>query len=158
MKYFFYSILFLITFNLSAQKIYKKAHYKNGNVESEGFLKENKKQGYWKFYYDNGTLKKQGHYLNDKPVKYWYFYNENGSKQSEGHYYNGSKNKWWVFYDDMGKINHKCQLKLNQKDGYCIVYEKGKIIMASKYEAGKKIKEWTSLKAFKKENNLLDLQ
>jgi len=58
----------------------------------------------------------------------------------------------------MEVINHKCQLKNNQKNGYCLRYQNKKIVKAEKYKAGKKIKEWTDLKSFKKDNKLSDLQ
>ena len=76
----------------------------------------------------------------------------------EGHYLAGKKNKWWLFYDDMGHINHKCQLKDNLKNGYCLIYDMEKLVKASKYIEGKKIKEWTDYKSFRKENKLSDLR
>ena len=123
-----------------------------------GWIKNNQKNGYWKFYYENGNVEKEGRYSTNKPIKYWYFYTQNGFKKSEGHFTKGNKANWWLFYDDMEKINHKCQLKNNQKNGYCLMYKNEKLVSAAKFKAGKKIKEWTNLKAFKKENNLLDLQ
>ena len=53
---------------------------------------------------------------------------------------------------------HKCQLKNNQNDGYCLFYHNNKIISAKKYKEGKQINEWTDYKSFKKENNLRDLK
>ena len=79
-------------------------------------------------------------------------------KIKEGHFSDGTKHKWWLFYDDMGHVNHKCQLKNNRKNGYCVMYEMEKLVKASKYKEGKKIKEWTDFSSFKKENKLSDLQ
>lgn len=152
-------IVILSSISLSSQtkKTYQKVYFDNGALKEEGWIKNNQKTAYWKFYYQNGVVKKAGHFLKDKPSKYWYFYTENGSKKSEGHYKDGEKTNWWLFYDDMEKINHKCQLKRSQKNGYCLMYKDEKLISASKFKAGKKIKEWTDLKAFKKENDLRDL-
>jgi len=58
----------------------------------------------------------------------------------------------------MEMINHKCQLKNNQKNGYCFHYKNKQLIKAEKYKAGKKIKEWTDMKSFIKENKLSDLK
>jgi len=58
----------------------------------------------------------------------------------------------------MEKINHKCQLEDNQKNGYCLMYKNEKLVAASKYKAGKKLKEWTTFASFRKENKLSDLQ
>ena len=156
-KNLFYIIL-LISLSVSAQKTYQKAYFDNGNLKSEGWLKNDQKNGYWKFYYQNGNIKKEGRFSKDKPIKYWYFYTKKGIKKSAGHFINGEKSNWWLFYDGFEKINHKCQLKHNVKNGYCLMYKNEELVSAAKFKAGKKIKEWTDLKAFKKENNLLDLQ
>ena len=151
-------ILVLISLSVSAQKTYQKTYFDNGNLKSEGWQKNNQKNDYWKFYYENGNIKKEGRFSKDKPIKYWYFYTKKGIKKSAGHFLNGEKSNWWLFYDDLEKVNHKCQLKHNVKNGYCLMYKNEKLVSAAKFKAGKKIKEWTDLKAFKKENNLLDLQ
>lgn len=150
--------MLLFTTSLFAQKTYKKTYYNNGVLKEEGWTKTDKKTDYWKFYYQNGNIEKEGHFSKDKPIKYWYFYTDFGSKKSEGHFINGEKTNWWLFYDDMGKIHFKCEFKHDQKDGYCLIYKNEKLISAEKFKAGKKTKEWTNLKAFKKENNLLNLQ
>lgn len=153
-------LLFLsVSLSLVAQKkTYHKAYYKNGNLKEEGWIKNNQKNGYWKFYYRNGKLKKEGRFKNNLEAKYWYFYRKDASKEMEGHFEKGKKNKWWLFYDDMGHINHKCQLKDNQKNGYCLMYKMKKLVRAEKYQQGKKIKEWTDFKSFKRDNNLSDLR
>ncbi len=139
-------------------KSYSKEYYSNGNIKAEGWLRNAIKEGYWKFYYRNGSLKKEGHISNDKPINYWYFYREDGTRESEGHFSKGIKHMWWLFYDDGENIYHKCQLKNNKKDGYCFRYTNEKLVKAEKYKAGKKIKEWTDFKSFKKENKLSDLK
>ena len=68
------------------------------------------------------------------------------------------KINWWLFYDEQERINHKCQLKNNQKNGFCLMYKNEKLISAVKYKAGRKIKEWTDLKSFKEENSLSNLK
>ena len=148
----------LISFSLFSQKEYVKSYHTNGSIKEEGWLQNNQKTAYWKFYYLNGNLKKQGYFENNKPTKYWYFYFEDGSKKSEGHFIGGTKNKWWVFYIKMDTVSHKCQFKKNKRHGYCLRYEGKKLAKAEKYIDGKKIKEWTSLKSFKKENKLSDLK
>ena len=49
-------------------------------------------------------------------------------------------------------------LKNNKKNGYCLRYNQQKLVKAEKYQQGKKIKEWTDLASFKKENSLFDLR
>ncbi|QMU65597.1 MAG: hypothetical protein GKR88_15785 [Flavobacteriaceae bacterium] len=141
-----------------SQKTYHKIYYKNGNLKEEGWIKKNKKNGYWKFYYENGVLKSKGHFKDNLETKYWYFFRKNSIKEKEGHYFSGKQNKWWLYYDDKGHIYHKCQLKDNKKNGYCLIYKMEKLTKVAKFQQGKKIKEWTDLKSFKKDNNLSDLK
>ena len=81
-----------------------------------------------------------------------------GTKESEGHFEQNKKSDWWLFFDMDEKIIHKCQLKNNKKNGYCLMYENEKMVAAVKYDKGKKIKTWTDFSSFKKENKLSDLR
>ena len=137
---------------------YKKTFYANGKVKSEGWVRYNVKTGYWKFYHENGKISSQGHYEYDKKEKYWYFYNKNRVRVQEGHFINDEKINWWLFYDNQGRINHKCQLSKGVKNGYCLKYVNNELTSAEKYNNGKKIKEWSSFGAFKKENSISDLK
>ena len=153
----FLVLFYFLIIRVSAQKIYQKNYFENGNIQSEGWLQNNQKTNYWKFYFNNGILKKEGHYNNNKPIKYWYFYHENGNKKSEGHFLNGNKNSWWLFYNVSGQLIAKAQYENNVKDGYCFRYKNKKIVKAEKYKAGQKIKEWVDYKSFSKENSLRDI-
>ncbi len=153
------TILFiLISISVSAQKTYQKTFFENGTLKSEGWLEHDRKVDYWKFYYNNGTLQKEGHFINNNPGGFWFFYSINGNNESEGHYVNGQKRNWWRFYNNTGQIINKCQFLNDVKHGICLLYKGKKIVKAIKYENGVKIKEWTDLKAFKKENKLSDLK
>lgn len=138
---------------------YSKEYDNNGKLIAEGWLNmEQKKVNYWTFYHPNGKKSEQGHYKNGKREKYWHFYQTTGKKAKEGHYDKGKMVKWWLFYDHQGRVNHKCQLSGGIKNGYCLKYNNEKLIAAQKYTNGKKIKEWYSLRSFKRENNLSDLR
>lgn len=158
MKHFIFTLLFLSSMAISAQKEYVKEFYPNGNLKQEGWVLKDKKINHWKFYYENGNLKKQGNFVGNLETKYWYFYRPNLVKEKEGFYQSGKKTKWWLFYNSKGQIHYKCQLENNKKNGYCLVYQNTKLIKASKYEEGKKIKEWRDFYSFKRENNLSDLR
>ena len=43
---------------------YNTFYFQNGNVSSEGILKDGKPIGYWKTYYDNGQIKSEGNRKN----------------------------------------------------------------------------------------------
>ena len=151
-------VLFLFTTTVFAQRTYHKNYDDKNTLISEGWVENNQKVAYWHFYYPNGALKKEGHFSAGLEIKYWRFYTTSGRLKMEGHFESGKKNDWWLFYDSMEKINHKCQLKNNQKNGYCLMYSNERLIAASKYKGGKKLKEWTTFASFKKENNLSNLQ
>jgi len=153
-------ILFTSIYSHSSigQKAYHKEYYANGNLKSEGWLINGNKIDYWKFYHTNGNISEKGHYKNNIRVKYWYFYNTNTKPKLEGHYKDGKMTDWWLYYDSAGKIHHKCQLNMGIKNGYCLEYKNEKLTSAAKFINGKKIKEWFSLRSFKKDNNLSDLR
>jgi antitoxin component YwqK of YwqJK toxin-antitoxin module len=116
-------------FSISEEKRYSKNYFPNGNLKSEGWIKENHK------------------------VNYWFYYFENGNKKEEGHYGEDKKNKWWIFYNPNGEILKKTEFKNDQMDGLCIIYKQGKIIKAEKYKLGKKVHEWNTLSAYQKDIN-----
>lgn len=154
----FFLFLLLISFTAFCQKTYQKKLFKNGQIKEEGWLLNNQKNEYWKFYYKNGNLKKEGLFKDNLETNYWYFYSENSIKEKEGHFKEGQQNDWWLFYDKNGQVIHKCQLENNRKNGYCLIYQDGKLIKASKFKKGKKINEWKDFSSFKKENTLSDLR
>lgn len=110
---------------------------------------------YIKHYYPNGKLKEEGWILNDKKTDYWFYYYENGLKKQEGHYKNNQKINWWIFYDEKQTIIKKCEFRNDKMNGLSIIYAKGEIIKAEKYNNGKKVKTWSSLSEFKKDNKYL---
>lgn len=126
----FFSILFLLSsYGVSVNKTYIKNFYPNKNIKEEGWINNNKKTDYWFYYY------------------------ENGNKKEEGHYKNNQKTNWWIYYDKNQKIIKKSEYKSNLLNGITIVYSKGEITKAEKYTNGKKIKTWTDLDDFKRDNN-----
>jgi antitoxin component YwqK of YwqJK toxin-antitoxin module len=107
---------------------------------------------YVKLYFENGNLKEEGWVFNGNKVDYWFYYYENGNKKEEGHYIENQKAKWWIYYDENESILKKCEHKNNDLNGLTIIYNNGKISKAEKYVNGKKIKSWTDLNEFKKDN------
>lgn len=150
--FLFFSLMFF------SQKQYHKVFYKNGQIKEEGQQNGDKKTAFWKYYYKNGNIKKEGRFTDNLETNYWYFYSKFATKEKEGHFIKGIKTNWWLFYDSNGDISHKCQLKNNQKNGYCLIYKKRKLVKASKYKNDKKIQEWTDFSSFRKENSLNDLK
>ena len=65
---------------------FSSLYYKNGNLSSEGELKDGKKFGTWKFYYEDGTLESEGEWENDKKQGYHTSYYPNGITEYAGYY------------------------------------------------------------------------
>ena len=151
-------LFFSMLKNHRADKKYVREYYASGELKAEGWMHQNVKDGFWKFYHQTKKISEQGHFKANKREKYWYFYTTNGKLEKEGHFKADKKTDWWLFYDTTGKVNHKCQLANNLKNGYCLKYKNETLTSAEKYKNGKKIKEWHSLRSFKKENNLSDLK
>lgn len=152
-----YILLLCVSITFS-QKKYQKSYFNNGIIKEEGWTVDSLKNGYWIYYHSNGTAKEKGHFVNGEKDGYWYSFFKTGIKESEGHFISGGKNKWWIFYDKKGNIIHKCQMKHNLKNGYCLLYKDNKLIKASKFVENKKLKEWKDFSSFKQENNLSDLK
>lgn len=108
---------------------------------------------YVKNYYPNKKLKEEGWILNNKKTDYWFYYYENGNKKEEGHYKNNLKINWWLFYDENQIMIKKSEYKNGKPHGLSILFTNGQISKAEKYHNGKKIKTWTTLEDFKKDNN-----
>ena len=130
-------LLFLLLIKLSStfgqSKIYIKNYFDNGQIESEGWLQENQKTDYWFYYYTNGNKKEEGHYVTNK------------------------KTKWWIVYGENEVINKKCQFYDDKLDGICVIYHNGNVVRAEQYKKNIKIKQWSSLSAFKKDNILTSI-
>ncbi len=98
-------ILILVTNALFGQDTinpdgYNIFNYENGEISSEGNMRNGKPDGYWETYYENGVLKSEGNrqdFLLDGP---WKFYDENGSMVLSINYKNGQKNGLRITYLD----------------------------------------------------------
>lgn len=68
-----------------------KYFYENGQVSSEGGLRDGKPDGYWKSYYRSGILKAEGNRKNFQLDGPWIFYDREGIITSEINYREGKK-------------------------------------------------------------------
>ena len=109
-------------------------------------------KNYCKVFYQNGQLKSEGWVRNNQKTGYWFYYNADGVKLEEGHYKNDKKIKWWILYNDNAEIIKKSEFKNNVQNGYSIVYKKGNPIRGEMFVNGVKTKEWHSLSEFKADN------
>ena len=103
----FFAILLGFAFQINCQNndfISVKFNYPNGKVSSEGFLRNEKPDGYWKSYYESGNIK------------------------SEGNRKNYLLDSTWIFYSDDGKISSKINYKEGKKDGLRITFNENETI------------------------------
>ena len=91
------SLLLLIVMVSSSQNEvdpngYNVFYYENGQVASEGTMRDGKPDGYWKTYYENGLLKSEGNRLNFELDSIWTFYSDSGKVAVQITYKLGKKN------------------------------------------------------------------
>lgn len=148
--------LFLLWFTtiLSAteRKMYVKEYDHSGNITAEGWSVNSQKTDFWTFYHKTGEIASKGHYKNDTRSGYWYFYSVEGNLLKEGHYENGNFDKWWIFYDLALQEKRKIQYQNNEKNGFCLIYKKNKLIKAEKYQNDLLTGMWDTLRSFRQDN------
>jgi antitoxin component YwqK of YwqJK toxin-antitoxin module len=76
-----------------------KIYYPNGQVSSEGFVKDGKPDGYWKTYYVTGILKSEGKRKNFLLDSTWNFYNHSGDLIEVINYQLGKRSGYTFTYD-----------------------------------------------------------
>ncbi len=82
-----------------------KNYFSNGQINTEGTYKENKKTGIWMSYHkSSGEKKNEGSYVLNKKDGLWVFYNSKGTKSMQGSYKLGVKDGEWFSYNSDGKV------------------------------------------------------
>jgi len=112
MRILILTILSLIHFGLNAQTStdslqFVQFFFQNGQVSSEGFIRENKPDGYWKTYYESGQLKSEGNRSNFELDGLWKFYNEDGNPVLKVTYKNGLKHGKRITYTEENIIEEE---------------------------------------------------
>lgn len=101
MKIYLLTAFIFLSVALQAQQqdsVYSVFYYPNGEMSSEGFIVNNKPDGYWKTYYESGIIKSEGNRRNFELDSLWKFYNEDGNLTLEINYKSGKKNGQRVTY------------------------------------------------------------
>ncbi|MBI9066283.1 MAG: hypothetical protein JEZ09_03250 [Salinivirgaceae bacterium] len=154
-KYFwFITFLFLICFGLNAQVRNQEStnghnifYYPNGQISSEGNMKDGKPDGIWKAYYVNGTLKSIGKRQHAFLDSVWNFYNEDGNIREKINYLNGKKNGYYYSFDyflnsdsvQVGFLRSQELYLDNKRKGISEYYFKNGVVeRLVNYEDGKK--------------------
>ena len=100
---------------------YNKFYYGNGNISSEGYMREGKPDGYWKTYFVNGQIQAEGNRKFFMLDSTWVFYNLDGDTLKKINYHQDKKNGYFYTYKyektDTGKIGglYSKELYINGK-------------------------------------------
>lgn len=161
-----FSILFLILLFIpvanycqSVENGPVKFYYPNGQVSSEGLMKNGKPDGYWKTYYPSGIIKSEGLRVNFELDSTWTFYNQAGEVVQRIDYKYGKKNGYSFTYSyeqsPKGNLIEK-ELFLNDKrEGLAFYFfEDGNLKEEIPYENGKKEGQG---KEYDKDGNIISL-
>jgi uncharacterized protein len=150
-------ILFLCI-NLNAQQkkdsmVFTKIYYPSGKVSSEGYIRNNKPDGYWKTYSESGVLISEGNRKNYELDSLWKFYNDSSKLFMMINYLNGKKNGIKTTFNEIGKVQEN--FKDDIKEGLTVYYYGDSTIRKIiKYENGK---ENGLSKEFSKEGIVISL-
>ncbi len=118
---------------------YNTFYFQNGNVSSEGILKDGKPIGYWKTYYDNGQIKSEGNRKNFLLDSIWKFYSNKGALLDEINYKENKKEGVSKLFDKYGCIKSASNYSKNVKSGKeNIFYSSGRIKNINTYNQDKK--------------------
>jgi len=149
----FITTIFLYTlsvFLLSAQDTLPDGHtqffYGNGQVSSEGMIKDGKADGLWTTYYVKGTIKSIGKRNNFLLDSVWLFYDEQGHLSEEINYLRGKKSGYHIKYQRIiiqdSLVNSVLSRELfldNRREGLGYYYgSEGGIDQIIRYKAGLK--------------------
>ena len=98
----------IIPFHFFAQQTlkdgYKKFKYENGQISSEGIIKNGLPEGYWISYYPNGIIKSEGNRNKNLLDSTWNFYNKYGNLTAKINYTKDKKQGLKISYSDSCNI------------------------------------------------------
>jgi antitoxin component YwqK of YwqJK toxin-antitoxin module len=99
---------------------YNLFYYENGQVSSEGTMRDGKPDGYWKTYYENGKIKSEGNRRNFLLDSVWTFYNDSAKVAVQITYHEGKKNgiRRTFYADEITEENFVNDIK----QGYTYTY------------------------------------
>ncbi|NLE33796.1 MAG: hypothetical protein GX622_01695, partial [Bacteroidales bacterium] len=122
---------------------YQQFRYPNGNISSEGYIKNGKPDGYWKSYYVTGVLKSEGKRTSFLLDSIWVFYDQAGDTTERISYLLGKRNGYSIKYQKdpvRGLYRHTSELYAgDRKEGIArIFFPDGRVKQTIPYTDGKK--------------------
>jgi antitoxin component YwqK of YwqJK toxin-antitoxin module len=149
MKRLFQLMLVIVPSVLAAQQDgglkdgFQQFRYPNGNISSEGYIRNGKPDGFWKSYYVTGVLKSEGKRTSFLLDSVWVFYDQAGDTTEKISYLLGKRNGYYIKYQKdpvYGLYTHSTELFAgDRKEGSArIYYPDGKTRQTIPYVNGKK--------------------
>ena len=80
-------------------------YYPNGQISSEGYMRDGKPEGYWKTYYVTGVIKSEGKRTNYLLDSTWNFFNQTGELVQRINYQVGEKSGYSIMYSYDNPLN-----------------------------------------------------
>ena len=134
----------LLAYDVSAQKNktnpngFNKFYFENGQISSEGKLKNGKPEGYWKNYYPSGQLKSEGNRKDFELDSIWKFYSEEGILNQEITYRKGLRDGLTKSFNKEGFLTHTSEYQRDTLVGLKTIYfENGSVKNEIPFERGK---------------------
>ena len=133
-KKIFSCVLFISFFGWGYGQVdsanFKRFFYENGQVSSEGFMKDGVPDGYWVSYHRNGEKKTEGNRVNNELDGLWKFYNEDGQISVSISYKDGKKDGPRTSFLNNVRIKEE-NFETDKRQGFTILY----------YDSGELFKE-----------------
>jgi len=122
---------------------FQQFKYPNGNISSEGYIRNGKPDGFWKSYYVTGVLKSEGKRTSFLLDSIWVFYDQAGDTTEKINYLLGKRNGYHLRYQKdpvQGLYIQSSELYAgDRKEGTArIFYPDGKVKQTIPYANGKK--------------------
>jgi uncharacterized protein len=159
-------LLLSVTLNVIAQPPeidpngYNVFFHANGNIASEGYMRDGQPDGFWKTYFEDGAIKSEGNRENFELDSIWNFYKNDGQldrtisflkgKKSgfetvyngdlvleEIPYLNGQRSGEGRYYYDSGELYRRVNFENDLEEGKGFEYaEDGRVITFLNYKSG----------------------
>lgn len=121
-----------------------RSWYPNGQLQVEGALHGQTREGKWKAWHENGKLKRVGTFKDGKEEGRFSWYFEDGRLSKQGDYHAGKENGRWTWYHENGRKMQEGTLLDGVETGvWKEWYPNGKPKMSGSLTDGKKEGQWT---------------
>ena len=110
--------------------------------DTQGYLKDGRREGVWVTYYYSGALMFKGNYQNGKREGFYVDYYSTGEIREKGNYENGEREGSWVGYFKNGQLSYKGNHKNGKKEGIWFTYnDDGALRSKDNFKDGVKISD-----------------